>query len=276
MRAKSIQQNIVGLIPAAGTAERLAPLPCSKEIYPVGSRGSHQHEDLRTKVVSEYLLESLQLAEIDKVYIILRKGKWDIPQYLGSGRWMDMDFAYLIMDLPFGVPFSIDQAYNFVKDDIVFFGFPDIIFRPHDAFIQLLEKQYSKRTDVVLGLFPAPQPYKKAHMVKIDHGGQVGGFEIEPSQTTLKYTWIIAVWSKKFTHFLHEYVSIESALLKKRNTLRKDSSTKEILMTQAFDAALKEGLIIDSVTFEDGTFLDIGSPGNLQSISQNISKFLIS
>jgi glucose-1-phosphate thymidylyltransferase len=180
------------------------------------------------------------------------------------------------MDLPFGVPFSIDQAYNFVKDDIVFFGFPDIIFRPHDAFIQLLEKQYSKRADVVLGLFLAPQPYKKAHMVKIDHEGQVGGFEIEPSQTTLKYTWIIAVWSKKFTHFLHEYVSIESALIKKRNTLKKDSSAKEILMTQAFDAALKQGLIIDSVTFEDGSFLDIGSPGNLQSISQNISKFLIS
>lgn len=29
-------QNMIGLIPAAGKAKRLQPLPCSKEIFPVG------------------------------------------------------------------------------------------------------------------------------------------------------------------------------------------------------------------------------------------------
>jgi hypothetical protein len=47
-------------------------------------------------------------------------------------------------------------------------------------------------------------------------------------------------------------------------------------MTQVFKAALQKGLEIDSVNFGEGSFLDIGSPGNLQSISQDISKFSVS
>jgi len=85
MQAKGNQQKIVGLIPAAGKAERLAPLPCSKEIYPLGLHGPQKKKDFRIRVVSEHLLESMQLAGIAKVFIILRKGKWDILQYLGNG-----------------------------------------------------------------------------------------------------------------------------------------------------------------------------------------------
>jgi glucose-1-phosphate thymidylyltransferase len=228
---------------------------------------------LRTKVVSEYLLESMQFADIDKVYIILRKGKWDIPRYLGSGRWMDMDFAYLIMDLPFGVPFTIDQAYNFVKDDIVFFGFPDIIFKPNDAFIQVFEKQASNRADVVLGLFLAPQPYEMQHLVEIDNKGQVCGFQIKPSQTTLQYTWIIAIWNQRFTQLLHESVLSEAENQTKRAIHQKIFDTDEVSMTNLFDIALQRGLKIDSVTFKEGYFLDIGTPGNLKRSAQNIAEF---
>jgi len=137
MQATRIQQKIVGLIPAAGRAERISPLPCSKEIYPIGFHRFHQNEDLRIKVVSEFLIESMHLSKVAKIYIILRKGKWDIPQYLGSGKWMDMNFAYLVIDLPFGVPFTLDQAYNFVKEAVIVFGFPDIVFESEDAFIKM-------------------------------------------------------------------------------------------------------------------------------------------
>jgi glucose-1-phosphate thymidylyltransferase len=272
MQAKRNRKKIVGLIPAAGKAKRISPLPCSKEIYPIGFDNFTGNQLLRPKAVSQYLLESMKLINVTKVYIIIRKGKWDILNYLGSGKWIDMNFAYLMMDLPFGVPFTLDQAYHFVNDDIVAFGFPDIIFKPRDAFNQLLERQRLKNANAVLGLFRAPQPYEKEHMVKVDSGGQVSGFEIEPSQTTLKYTWIIAVWDKKFTHFLHEYVSIESSLIKKSDTLTKDLGAKEILMTQALDAALQKGLKIDSVMFKEGYFLDIGSPDNLRQAPQFISE----
>ncbi len=53
MAPKTTQREIIGLIPAAGQATRLAPLPCSKELYPIGlERGG-----ARPKVVCEYLLD---------------------------------------------------------------------------------------------------------------------------------------------------------------------------------------------------------------------------
>ena len=274
MQAKRIHQRVVGLIPAAGKAKRISPLPCSKEIYPVGFNRSNQSENLRIKVVSEHLIESMHSAKVSEVYIILRKGKWDIPQYLGSGNWMKMNFAYLIMDLPFGVPFTLDQAYNFVKDDIVAFGFPDIIFEPKDAFTQLLDKGSSSRADVVLGLFHAPRPYKMQHLVDFDSGGQVFGFQIKPSQTTLQYTWVIAVWNSKFTLFLHEYVSNEAKNFGEGGPKTKGLMVEEVSMTQAFQVALQTGLEIDSITFEKGSFMDIGSPENLAKLGQGSPEFV--
>ena len=272
MEAKRIERKIVGLIPAAGKAERISPLPCSKEIYPVGFDNSSENKILRPKAISQYLIESMQQVYISEVYIIIRKGKWDIPQYLGNGKWMDMDFAYLIMDLPFGVPFTLDQAYNFVKDDIVVFGFPDIIFRPQDAFNPLLDKGFSSSADVVLGLFRAPQPYELQHMVDFDSSGRVSGFQINPSQTALRYTWIIAVWKPKFTRFLHEYVSSITRTSRKGDTLNTDSMIEEISMTRVFEAALHKGLVIDSISFKEGFFLDIGSPENLERTAQRFTE----
>ena len=268
MPAKGTRKKIVGLIPAAGTSERLSPLPCSKEIYPVEFDSSLENKISRPKVVSQYLLEAMHEVDVNKVYVIIRKGKWDILNYLGSGQWLGMNLAYLIMDLPFGVPFTLDQAYHFVKEDIVVFGFPDIIFKPKDAFNRLLERQILTNSDVVLGLFCAPQPFKSQHMVGTDSGGSVTGFEIGPSQTKLKSTWIIALWDNRFTHFLHEYVSIESLRFKKSHALKMDPIVEEVSMTHVLDAALQKGLKIDSITFEEGAFLDIGTPENLEKALQ--------
>ena len=65
---------------------------------------------------------------------------------------------------------------------------------------------------------------------------------------------------------------MESSRIKKSNTLNIDPIAEEISMTQVFEAALHKGLKIDSVTFEGGSFLDIGSFDNLERISQNYLK----
>ena len=70
---------------------------------------------------------------------------------------LDMHLSYLLMELPFGVPFTLDEAHHFVKNMIVVFGFPDIIFQPDNAFIQLLARQAATNADIVLGIFPAHQ-----------------------------------------------------------------------------------------------------------------------
>jgi glucose-1-phosphate thymidylyltransferase len=66
--------------------------------------------NLRTKVVYDYLLEEMWLAGITKVYVVLRERKWDIPADFGDGKMLDVHLAYLMMDLSFGVPYTLDQA----------------------------------------------------------------------------------------------------------------------------------------------------------------------
>ncbi|WP_201035871.1 hypothetical protein, partial [Salmonella enterica] len=124
------------------------------------------------KVVSHYLLEKMQLAGIDQAYFILRSPKWDIPAYFGDGEMLSMSLGYLMMNLPFGVPFTLDQAYPFVNDALVALGFPDILFQPEDAFVRILARLDASNAHVVLGLFPTNQP-QKAGMVDFDDTGKV-------------------------------------------------------------------------------------------------------
>ncbi len=35
-RPERKESDVIGLIPAGGQAKRLSPLPCSKELYPIG------------------------------------------------------------------------------------------------------------------------------------------------------------------------------------------------------------------------------------------------
>src|SRR4030066_731343 len=177
IQIRKTKQEVIGVIPAGGKASRIAPLPCSKELYPVGFHSVNESGELRPKVVSHYLLEKMRSANITKVFIVLRDGKWDIPAYFGDGKMLDMHLAYLIMDLPYGVPYTLDQAYPFVQDAMIALGFPDIVFHPDDAFVRLLAKQKESNADIVLGLFPASQPHK-TDMVELNADGRIRSIQI--------------------------------------------------------------------------------------------------
>ncbi|MFH1932398.1 MAG: dTDP-glucose pyrophosphorylase [Pseudomonadota bacterium] len=264
LRKKAVSgRKLIGLLPAGGKAARVAPLPCSKELYPVGFRSADGEDSVRPKVACHYLLEKMRLADVTKAYIILRKGKWDIPGYLGDGKMLDMHLAYLIMGLPFGVPYTLDQAYPFVHDAMVVFGFPDIIFQPDDAFVTLLAKQSESDADVVLGLFPAHQPHKM-DMVDLDVNGRIRGIQIKSGQTHLRHTWIIAIWTPAFTRFMHDYVSD----LKRPNDKDKAGTNAkeqpELFVGDIIQAAINNNDIqIDTVLFSDGSYLDIGTPEDM-------------
>jgi len=249
-------RELIGLLPAGGQATRIAPLPCSKELFPVGFRQVGSERDLRPKAVCHYLLEQIQRAGVRKTYIILREGKWDIPTYLGDGTMLGMHLAYLMMGVPFGAPYTLDQAYPFVREAMVVFGFPDIIFQPDDAFVQLLARQTSTQADIVLGLFVADQP-QKMDMVDLDDGGQIRRIVIKPRQTELRYTWIIAVWTPVFTRFMHEYL----AAAQTKNAVGLQPS--ELYVGDVIQAALQAGLQVETVSFPADDYLDIGTPDDL-------------
>jgi glucose-1-phosphate thymidylyltransferase len=198
------RKDIVGLIPAAGQANRIAPLPCSKELFPVGFHKIQGVNGLRPKVVSHYLLENMRLAGIKKAYIVLRQGKWDIPSYWGDGRMLRMGLGYLVIEGSAGPPDTIDRAYEFVKDKVVAFGFPDIVFKPRNVFSKLIRRLYSHGADVVLALFPAHDT-KAMDLIKIDPSGRIAEIHLKPKKTRLKYAWLCAVWTPTFTDFLHQF-----------------------------------------------------------------------
>jgi glucose-1-phosphate thymidylyltransferase len=240
--------DIIALLPAGGQATRLSPLPLSKELYPIGFR-SDVAGKLKPKAVGHYLLEKMRLAGIRKAFFILRPGKWDIPAYFGDGTMLDMHLAYLTVHVPYGVPYTLDQAYPFIQQAIVALGFPDILFQPEDAYAKVLARLVKNQADVVLGLFPTQQ-YWKAGMVEFDGLGRVVQIIEKPQQTQLKYMWAIAVWTPRFTQFLHQYLSSHKPAV-------------ELPIGNVIQAGIEAGLHVEAEAFADGSYLDVGTPEDL-------------
>jgi len=249
---------IIGLIPAGGHAGRLAPLPCSKEILPVGFF-EHPEKGKRPRPVAHYLMESMRQAGVENAYFVLAPGKWDIPAYFGNGAAFGLNLGYLVRHLPFGVPYTIDSAFPFIKDCRVAFGFPDIIFAPADAVVHLIKRQESTEADVVLGVFPVDKP-ERWDAVEFDIHKIIRRIHPKPHGETTGFTWILAVWTPAFTRFLHEFV--ENA----GDTAHGDDAVEavDVSLGRVLQAAHVGGLPVDYVVFDRGSCLDIGTPGDLE------------
>ena len=271
---KKTYQEVIGLIPAAGKASRVAPLPCSKELYPVGFHPAGKGRSLRPKVVSHFLLENMRMANIKKAYIILREGKWDIPAYYADGKMLDINLAYLMIGLPYGVPYTLDQAYPFVETALVALGFPDMIFEPNDAFVRLLGKREELNADIVLGLFPTLQP-QKTDMVELDENARVRSIRIKTAQTQLLYAWEIAIWTPVFTRFMHDFVLSEEGSSSKHSRMSLDARN-EMHVADVIQAAIDSGMKVEAVLFENGTCLDIGTPEDmLKAVRLQVNRELV-
>ncbi|WP_020528786.1 sugar phosphate nucleotidyltransferase [Flexithrix dorotheae] len=251
--------DIVGIIPSGGMATRIQPLPGSKELFPIGKL-ELSDGTFRPKVVSHYLLEKYQLGGATKTFFILKNGKWDIPAYFQDGHLVKMDLGYLIINKPYGVPYTIDQAYPFIKDNIVFLGFPDIIFNRKEVFKILKSKLISKKVDIALGLFPVESQKQASKCDMVDWDDQTGKIHeivIKPESTALQHCWLIAVWTPEFTQFMHEYLPEEE---KQRLSSK---NPKEIFLGHVIQKAMKANLKVSGYLFENESYLDIGTPDDL-------------
>jgi glucose-1-phosphate thymidylyltransferase len=258
-----IHQDIVGLLPSAGRANRISPIPCSKEIFPIGFGRLESDNNFRPKVVSHYLLEKMRRAGVNRAYIILRSGKWDIPAYFGNGDMVGIRLGYLAIDATRGVPYTLDQAYPFVNKYRIAMGFPDILIQPEDAFVHLYNRQIESEADIVLGLFPASQSHK-VDMVALDKDQRILGIQIKPSKTHLVYTWLIALWTPRFTHFMHRHILSYDGI-SKGSVVSGVSENDELFMGDVVQAAIDEGLAVDNVIFPNGTYIDIGTQEDLMA-----------
>jgi NDP-sugar pyrophosphorylase family protein len=255
--------EVVGLIPAAGQAKRLQPFPCSKELYPVGFTKDKKTGMPRPKVAAQYLLEKFQAAGISKTFMVIREGKWDIPNYFREGQGVGQSLAYLVIPGSLGPPDTLDRAYPFIAQHRIAFGFPDILFGPPDAYRRLIEQQERTEADIVLGLHRIEDP-RVWDMVGADKDGWVREIVMKPPSTTLTFGWCFAVWTPAFSEFLHQFLRDEETTRNLGRLANTDNDPGgDLAVGVVLQAALKAGLPIQSVTFPNDRYLDIGTPDNL-------------
>ena len=254
-------QEVIGLIPCGGHATRIAPLPCSKEILPVALHSISDGE-VRLKAVSHRLLEQMRQGGVRKAFFILRKGKWDIPGYYGDGASLEMDIGYLIAGLPHGPAYTLDQGFAFVSNGHVAFGYPDILFGPADAFKQALRRLTNSGAALVLGLYKI---YNRRDwdMVEADKNGKVHALHRKLGDTKLKWGVVFAVWTREFTDFLHEYLSVPRTAAQQPGA----GLPAELTVGDVIQAAIREGISAQSVSFPQHTYLDVGTPEGLQRVA---------
>ncbi len=138
-----------------------------------------------------------------------------------------------------------------MADCRVALGFPDILFEPRDAYRRLAARHEESGADAVLGLFPTDRS-EKTDMVELD-GRRVRRLVIKQPGSGLDYTWSIAVWSPRMSRFLHRFVA--------RHGRR---SGEEVYVGDVIRSAIDEGLVVEGVTFPAGSYLDVGTPEDLE------------
>jgi glucose-1-phosphate thymidylyltransferase len=256
--------EIVGLIPAAGRATRLSPLPASKELYPIGFR-TIADGTARPKVVSHYLLENMRMAGIKKSFFLLRPGKWDIPAYYGDGEMLDMSLGYLVVRRLDGVQYSIDHAYPFVRNAIVAIGYPDILLQPEDTYKRIIDRLVHSRADVVIGAVPFSNPQKGGMLTfDVNDNNKVSHIIDKPQHSTEKYSWCNAVWKPSFTEFLHDYLA-------KLDAEANGEPLSERPIGDMIQAGIEHGLRVEAELMDDGGFLDVGTPKDLAKAIRDLT-----
>lgn len=245
--------SVVGLIPAAGRARRLGRLPVSKEILPLGFRSTA--EGVVPRVACHHLLDRFRAGGVDRAFLVIRRGKEDIPRYLGSGEDTGIALAYVMVDDSASVPETLDRAYPFVRDQTVVLGFPDLWFTPEDAYDTLLARHRAGGADVTLGLFPVePARRPTTDMVRLGPEGEVLEIEVRPEASELELNWLLAVWGSRLTDWLHERMG---------RTAPGDLPLEELRLGGLLQAALEDGLAIRGVPFPTGEYRDVGTPEEL-------------
>lgn len=240
----------VGLIPAAGIGSRLGARGSKELVTTTPEEGSE-----RAWPVAAWLLEAMAAAGIETAYMVLRRGKWDIPDRLAERGDRRPRLGFIVTGGTRSIPESLDLARPFLRGAEVLVGFPDVVFRPTGAAAELLAARRRSSADVTLALFPSDRP-DKTDMLEIQ-GNRVTGFRIKPGLCDLHWTWLLATWGKRFTEFMGAYLE------RTNGEPPPGSPLPELQISQVMAAALREGLSIDGRKLPAGRFIDVGTREDL-------------
>jgi dTDP-glucose pyrophosphorylase len=169
-----------GIIPAAGRGTRIQPLAFSKELLPVGTRLEAGVE--RPRAVTEYLLERMIVAGVDRVCFVISAAKTDIVSYFG-GNFGPAPICYAVQQNPSGLCDALFSSLPFISsEDEVYIGLPDTVWFPIEGFRFLPDGEFS------FLLFPVSRP-ELFDAVVTDHRGQVEQIQVKQKNATSDWVW---------------------------------------------------------------------------------------
>jgi glucose-1-phosphate thymidylyltransferase len=249
--------EIIGLMPCSDRARQRGALPCSTELLPAGFRHG-EDGSIRLRVLSEYTLEKMRLAGVTRSILVIRKGRWDIPDFYGRDAGEDMNLAYLVSDGSPGSLFALEHASSFAAGARIAFGSPDVLFGPVDAYARALEYMTDTGADAVLGLH-RPRDGDLSNLVELDERGRVTRVWTNATEPKSDWRWTFAVWMPVFTDFLHTLRARGGW----RERLVGDRHT-EPRIGHVLSASLEDGLDLRCVAFPQDTYLDINTADGLR------------
>lgn len=169
-----------GIIPAAGVGSRIQPLAFSKELLPVGSHLSGVDE--RPRAVSEYLIERMVNAGVDKICFVISPGKSDIMDYFG-GHALSATIFYAVQQRPAGLCDAFFRALPLISpDEHVCLGLPDTIWFPETALVHLPDEVLS------LLLFPVEHP-ERFDAVITNEQNEILEVRVKSVDASTKWIW---------------------------------------------------------------------------------------
>ena len=163
--------TIVGVIPAAGYATRLQPLPCSKEMLPIHGRP-----------VMDHVIDRMHVAGCTQLRVVTRPEKEDVIAHaveLG---------ATVVLAYPTTPSESfVAGMAGLAPDEIVLIGWPDTLWEPEDGYVPLVEAVEAGH-EIALGLFETPD-LKRSDVLSFDDSGRITGIHIKPARPPSTWIW---------------------------------------------------------------------------------------
>lgn len=257
----------IGIVPAAGRARRLAPCVCAKELLPIGETNGASGR--RPKAVSEYLLDSMRAARVDRVLVVIAPEKHDIMRFYGSGGSHGVPIAYLCQEEPIGMASAIDIAYPWIGDATVLMGMPDTIVKPAESLAKLRALYEREGADLAVAVAPTDDPARLGP-VTFDAAGRVLEILDKPEVPPHNRVWTCACWGASFTEFLHSYLA--GRLARRSFSEGGATSTSEVPLGSIFQAAVEDGMRVRALPFDDGIYIDIGTIDGLRAAHRIIAE----
>lgn len=245
------RDEVVGLVPAAGRARRLAPFSLPKELIPVAVSEPAPGAPPRLRVLCEYALDQLRAAGVPRAVVVIGDHKFDVLRHLGDGAAVGLDLAYVHQAAATGLPGAVDCARAWTRDRTTALVMPDTIAAPATACGRALAELERSGADVVLGLFPTDRP-EALCPVELDAAGRVTALHDKVAGIRLANTWGLVVWRPTFARFLHQALAAIG------------EPGREVTLAEILTGALDAGLDLRGVAVPGGRYLDLGTPEALR------------